>query len=135
MKLSRNANMNLAKCISLSAFLIAGCGAVNDKAPSTTSATAGTTIDFHIAAGTAKKSWNTRETIVVAHVGDIVRIINDDSIDHILHTNGAPCPHGSNIKPGASFNCVISKVFDPGNKPLYDHNVGPTAEFWIKAEL
>ena len=118
-------------------LLIAGCGSMQTSSPLAQNSTQSvqSIVEFHIKAGTANKSWNTRDTMVVVHIGDTLRIINDDVIQHRLHTNGAPCPHGPNFAPGTSFDCVISKVFDPGeSNPLYDHNVGSKAEFWLKAE-
>lgn len=134
MKFSVHAPM--MKWMAMSALLIAGCGVQNDSSDMKSDAAinAPTVVEFHIPAGTGKKPWNTKETIVTAHVGDTVRIFNDDSIGHRLHTNGAPCGHGNEFAPGTSFDCVISKKFDPGTSPLYDHNVGPAAAFWIKAD-
>lgn len=91
-------------------------------------------IVFEIAEGTGKNAWNTKETMITLKVGDTLRIVNKDTIDHRLHTNGTPCAHGPNQKPGASFDCVISKTHDPDTQgALYDHHVGQTASFWIKA--
>ena len=131
-----SAHANVMKLISVTALLIAGCGVQNDSSEMKSDAAinAPKVVEFHIPAGTGKKAWNTKETMVVAHVGDTVRLINDDSIGHRLHTNGAPCGHGDQFEPGKSFDCVISKKFDPGTTPLYDHNVGPAAAFWIKAD-
>lgn len=120
--------------MSIGVLLLAGCG-VNSSSSvqSDASVTAPKVVEFHIPAGTGKGAWNTKEKMVVAQVGDTIRIINDDSISHRLHTNGAPCPHGTEFGPGQSFDCVASKKYD-GNSALYDHNVGPSAAFWIKAE-
>jgi hypothetical protein len=49
---------------------------------------------FRIKAGTGKASWNTEATEVDVKVGQVLRIVNDDSVPHRLHTNGKPCPHG-----------------------------------------
>jgi predicted CopG family antitoxin len=45
-------------------------------------------VEFHIPAGTGTNPWNTRDQTVNASVGDTLRIVNDDSIPHRLHTNG-----------------------------------------------
>ena len=92
-------------------------------------------VEFHIKAGTGAAAWNLQAATVTAKVGQTVRIFNDDAVVHRLHTNGAPCPHGPNIPVGTSFDCVISKAFDPGTSPLYDHIAGTTAEFWLKTSL
>jgi predicted CopG family antitoxin len=90
-------------------------------------------VEFHIPAGTGTNPWNTREQAVNASVGGTLRIVNDDSVPHRLHTNGAPFPHPvGDISPGQSQDFVLQTPFDPGvNQPLYDHNSGPTAAFWI----
>jgi len=79
-------------------------------------------VEFHIRAGTGRGAWNDSSTGVNVRVGQVVRIINDDSITHRLHTNGAPCPHGQPIAPGSFGDCQISSPFASG--PLYDHNTG-----------
>jgi negative regulator of replication initiation len=91
------------------------------------------TVEFHIAAGTGTSAWNTREQAVVATVGDTLRIVNDDSVPHRLHTSGVPFQHpDDSIAPGQSQDFVLQAPFEPGvNQPLYDHNSGPTAAFWI----
>jgi hypothetical protein len=77
-------------------------------------------IEFRIKAGTGDGAWNTAESQIEAKVGQTVRIINDDTVKHRFHTNGAPCPHGNDIQPGKSEDCVISKIYT--GSPLYDHN-------------
>ena len=92
-------------------------------------------IEFHIVAGTARSAWNTKETAVTVKIGDTLRIINDDTSVHRLHTNGIPCPHAAaNMEAGGGFyDCVIAKAIDPETDgALYDHNHGPNAAFWVK---
>ncbi len=97
-------------------------------------ATDPTIVEFHIPADTGRGAWNTRETMVAVQVGDVLRIVNDDSINHRMHTNGKPCSHGPEILPGASFDCVIASAFNPSTDgSLYDHYVGTTAAFWVSA--
>ncbi len=91
-------------------------------------------IDFHIPAGTGGKPWNTMATAVEARIGDVVRIINDDSIDHLMHTFGRPCEHQPEpSKPGDVYECEIATTADPRIDTLYDHNFGITARFYLKA--
>jgi len=92
-------------------------------------------VEFRIANGTGTDGvWNTEETMVEVKIGDTLRVFNDDAATHILHTNGAPCGHGSEFKTGESWDCEIASVYDPAkNGPLYDHRGGANAEFWIKA--
>jgi hypothetical protein len=93
--------------------------------------------EFHIPAGTAGQSWNTREVPVVATVGDTLRIVNDDSVPHRLHTDGVPFPHpGSDILPGQSADFVLAYPFDPAKDgSLQDHDFGPTARFFIEVQV
>ena len=90
-------------------------------------------VEFTIVEGTGGKPWNTKETAIAAKLGDVIRFHNADTIAHILHTNGAPCAHGSTFQPGADWDCKVSKEFSAATQgPLYDHNFGPTAAVWIE---
>ena len=92
-------------------------------------------VEFHIAAGTKDKPWNTLEKPIYVKRGQTLRFINDDSIEHFLHTFGAPCPHGSNpFGPGESYDCVISKVHNASAGDNYDHEQGPDAKVYIQAD-
>jgi hypothetical protein len=88
---------------------------------------------FHIPPDRGAQSWNTRDRIVVATVGSTLRIVNDDSIPHRLHTNGVPFPHPSaDILPGQAADFLLRMPFDPNaSGPLQDHDAGPSAQFWI----
>jgi hypothetical protein len=90
---------------------------------------------FRIKAGTGNQPWNTADTMVTVKVGQTLRIVNDDTVTHRLHTGGAPCPHGTNFGPGASYDCVATRALDPAATPgrTYDHIVGDTALFFVKA--
>lgn len=94
-------------------------------------------IVFHIPAGTGNQPWNTREHAIVATVGNTLRIVNDDTVPHKLHTTGIPFPHpNTDIMPGQAADFVLQAPFDPGaSQSLYDHNAGPNAQFWIKVQL
>jgi predicted CopG family antitoxin len=89
---------------------------------------------FHIPAGTGTAPWNSPETMLVAWTGNTLRIFNDDAVPHRLHTSGAPFPHPAmNIMPGQSADYLLESPFDPATSPpLYDHNSGPAAAFWLK---
>lgn len=90
-------------------------------------------VEFRIPAGTQNNSWNTQETPIVFKVGDTIRIFNDDSTLHRLHTNGAPCGHGPDIKPGKSWDCLAKYALSSTQDgPLYDHYAGETAEVWFE---
>jgi hypothetical protein len=91
-------------------------------------------VPFHIPAGTAGSPWNTANNPVVVTVGQTLRIYNDDSVVHFLHTPGAPCPHGTNeFGPGQYYDCVISLPHNASDDDIYDHNYGPDAQFYIQA--
>ena len=47
-------------------------------------------IVFHIPGGTGNQPWTTLEHAIVATVGDTLRIVNDDTVPHRLHTSGIP---------------------------------------------
>lgn len=103
----------------------------------TTGGTGGNTdpnvIEFRIPAGTGNGAWNTAATPVVAFVGQTLKVINNDTIVHRLHTNGNPCIHQpANSNPGQTYDCVVATVHDPGAGDLYDHNVGTTATFFLR---
>jgi hypothetical protein len=91
-------------------------------------------VEFHIANGTKGSPWNTPDKPVVVRVGDTLRIFNDDSVVHFLHTDGAPCPHGTNpFNPGEHYDCVIELPYNESDQTVYDHNYGPDAQFYIQA--
>lgn len=92
------------------------------------------TISFHIRLGTGSSAWNTSDSTVLGTVGDTLRIINDDSVSHRLHTGGRPFPHpAGDIAPGQSADFVLESPFDPSvDGPLSDHDRGPQAHFFLR---
>jgi hypothetical protein len=89
-------------------------------------------VEFHIPVDTDSGPWNTRETLVSVRVGEVLRLINDDTVVHRLHTDGTPCAHTPDILPGTFYDCTIRHPYDSLRQgPLFDHYVGPTAAFWI----
>ncbi len=84
--------------------------------------------EFHIKAGTGQGAWNTAAAPIHVRVGDTLRIVNDDTVGHQLHTNGRPCQHGQFIQPGGSGDCVVGTTFEGG---LYDH--GTRGDVFISA--
>ena len=93
-------------------------------------------VEFRIKAGTGSGGWNSQSEMINAKIGQTIRVFNDDTVIHRLHTaNNAPCPHGVNIPVGGSRDCVVGKAFDSTNSnAVYDHIVGPSAKIWIKAQ-
>lgn len=92
-------------------------------------------VEFHINRGTGLKPWNTRDTVVNVKVGQTLRIINDDTIVHRLHTNNdRPCLHQpESSRPGDFYDCVIINPADPDVDLMYDHNSGGTGRFFVRA--
>jgi negative regulator of replication initiation len=90
-------------------------------------------IEFHIPAGTGAGPWNAADRSVAGVVGQILRLFNDDSIAHRPHTDGAPFPHpASDIAPGSFTDFPLQSAYDPAtDPPIYDHDQGPGARFWI----
>src|SRR5437867_1468922 len=78
---------------------------------------AGATVEFHIPAGTSGGAWNTQASPVKAHVGNVLRVINDDTIPHQLHSSGPPVPHwAAPLLPAQAVDHVLSGPYD-GNSP------------------
>ena len=78
--------------------------------------------------------WNTKDSLLEVHVGDTLRIYNEDSVNHQLHTSGKPCEHGTQMKPGESYDCKIETEFNSlSGAKVYDHLYGPEAVFWLRA--
>jgi hypothetical protein len=86
-------------------------------------------VEFRIKAGTGQGPWNTQQTPIVAKVGQTIRLINDDSIQHQLHTNGRMCPHGDLFGPGETYDCKVQGI-NAGQ--LYDHNYERTGKVYFQ---
>jgi hypothetical protein len=94
-------------------------------------------VEFHVKDGTGQGAWNTQDKMVEVKVGQILRLINDDSVAHRLHTDdGIPCNHGDEMDPqGGQYDCVIKHPYDSATDgPLHDHDWDESvALFWVKA--
>lgn len=100
-------------------------------APGTPSATL---VTFRIPAGTGKGPWNSAATVVKVNVGQTLRIVNDDTTVHRMHTNGAPCGHQpSDSATGQAYDCVVSAPIAATTLGAYDHNIGTNARFYVQA--
>lgn len=89
-------------------------------------------VTFRIPAGTGRTAWNNVASTVRVFVGQTLRIVNDDSVNHRLHTGGAPCGHQpSNSVPGASFDCVVIRPLEASAGRTYDHLYGTGARFFV----
>lgn len=91
-------------------------------------------VEFRIPVGTGRMAWNTAATYVLAFVGQTIRITNDDTTAHALHTNGSPCAHEmGTMATGGQYNCVVTaEHLNPSAGDVYDHTVGPVAAFFVK---
>lgn len=91
-------------------------------------------VEFRIKAGTGNGGWNTQAEMIEVKVGQTIRIYNDDTIVHRLHTGGRPCPHGQNIPVGGTADCVVTQTFDSTtSNAVYDHIAGTASKIWIRA--
>lgn len=118
----------------VSLLLITGSWAFAQNADDALIDDTNTVVDFHIPAGTGENPWNTLAHPVVVHIGQTLRLHNDDDIDHWLHTPGAPCIHGTeSFGPGETYDCVIIKAHRAAAGDVYDHNIGPQSQFYVEA--
>lgn len=91
-------------------------------------------VTFEIKPGTGNSPWNTQATAVIAFKGQTLVIKNTDTIAHRMHSGGRPCPHQpSDMNPGQSYNCVIASEHSATATDVYDHNVGNSATFFVRA--
>lgn len=95
-------------------------------------------VEFHIKHGTGNRPWNTVEETITAKVGNILRIVNDDTVPHRPHTSGVPFPHpAADIPPGGHADYLLQSPFPSASgvmEALYDHAFGQAAQFWIRVD-
>lgn len=94
---------------------------------------------FRIQEGTGAGPWNSEDNPIQVEMGNVLRIVNEDTVTHRLHTNGAPCPHGDPIPPGEMEDCEIERAVDvsDGGTNLYDHiyqNEDPIPAVFIQSQ-
>jgi hypothetical protein len=96
-------------------------------------------VTFDILNGTGDNAWNSMATQVEVYVGQTLRIRNLDATvgakPKRLHTNGKPCPHFDvDIPLNGTADCVISTSYNAvTDGTLYNHNVAPSARFYLLA--
>jgi hypothetical protein len=85
------------------------------------------TVEFVIQPGTGKGDYNTAQTAVQLKVGDVLHIVNNDTIVHRVHTGGKPFSHTPDINPnGGTYDADVTGAWDVrSNGPLYDHYYNP----------
>ena len=117
----------LASTRTTAALIVDACGASNSSR-----------VVFRIPSGTASAAWNYSASPVVVYVGQTLRICNDDSTAHQLHTDGTPCPHQPNtMAKGAFYDCSVANANGVNATTglfnnLYDHVVGTNAAFYVR---
>lgn len=91
-------------------------------------------VEFHIAPGTGRNPFNTLEEPARVKVGQILRVVNDDSVVHRIHTGGRPCPHSDRaMNPGEYWDCNVTSTHEAADGDIYDHNMGPATQFYVEA--
>lgn len=92
-------------------------------------------ITFSIASGVGTGSWNTSASPVLAFVGQTLRITNNDTVAHQMHTsNDVPCPHQpAKSATGEFYDCLIANEhLNIMAGDIYEHLVGSQSPFFIK---
>ncbi len=90
-----------------------------------------TRVVFRIPQGTNTGPWNSSASPTLVFVGQTLRICNDDTVNHQLHTGGSPCAHqGNAMSRGQFYDCVIANANTAG---MYDHIHGTGATFSVQA--
>lgn len=119
--------------ISTAAITLTVGGTSTAPTTGTPGATPANLINFTITAGTGNNSWNTQASPVVGFVGQTLRITNNDTTTHQLHTNGSPCGHQPSASAtGAHYDCALATAHAANAGDLYDHNVGTNAAFYLQ---
>ncbi len=82
----------------------------------------GSVVEFRIKKGTGKGAWNTPDETIHVKVGQELKVTNDDTEMHWIHTNGAPFFHPfGGIAPGETKSYKIVSPF-PGGDAVHDHS-------------
>jgi hypothetical protein len=83
----------------------------------------GKTVIYRIPKGTGGNDWNPREKPIRVKRGWTLRLVDEDSGSHWLHTNGQPCPHAFEAI-GDGYDCPISMNAPVGViSGTFEHNV------------
>ncbi|MDX9731316.1 MAG: hypothetical protein RBT63_06045 [Bdellovibrionales bacterium] len=93
---------------------------------------------FRIPRGTGNGPWNSSTSPVEVYVGQTLRICNDDTVTHQLHTNGTPCAHQPRaMAQGEFYDCRIANLNGRNANTgiynnTYDHNLGTNSAVYIR---
>lgn len=90
----------------------------------------GNRVVFRIPNGTGTMAWNSSSSPVLLFVGQTLRVCNDDTVNHQLHTDGQPCAsQGTAMAKGQFYDCAIANTTISG---LYDNIAGANAAFYLR---
>lgn len=95
----------------------------------------GSVVIFEIPAGTGDGPWNSFEQPVVAYVGQVLLVVNNDGETHQLHVSGGgPTNHGQPMGANGGAQEFELNQASPlqANTPFYDHIDGGSAGFWLE---
>jgi len=100
--------------------VVAASSSATPTAAAPAPASADNVVTFHIPAGTGSKAWNSAQTPISLQAGQTLQVVNDDSVDHWIHTDGfAPFFHPlAGIAPGASATYKANSKF---SGTVHDH--------------
>lgn len=89
-------------------------------------------VTFTIVSGTGTQAWNTMAAPVRVFVGQTLKINNNDSRAHRLHTGGSPFPHQDDTIPvNGSKVFTIQSAHPVASEGVYEHDGG--GAFYIDA--
>lgn len=93
-------------------------------------------VTFAIPLGQAAAPWGSAANPIRGRVGQTLRITNNDSEVHRIHTGGSPFPHTNNIAPGATADFPLNSAITnlpttPSLAQIYEHNKGSSAVIYM----
>lgn len=89
-------------------------------------------VEFRIRTGTGTGAWNMVGSPAVAFVGQTLKIINDDTVNHQLRTPGTPCAtQAAPMAPNGFYDCALTATHSPTATDLYDQIAGTNATFYL----
>ena len=99
-------------------------------APSSASASA----YFRIPVGTQGSEWNSSQQPIDLFVGQVLRVINRDTVNHQVGTPmGRPCAASPVLPPGGVYDCVVTSGYAASQGSIYDPLFSTSARFYLRA--